>query len=323
MWEHEYLLWVEAGFIDPEKTVIHSEYRFEPVCNHAPPLACFKDFYQMRRDVGKDTPVGIALKLVMNSGYGKFAQSVGNPKYANPIWASLITSGTRCLILSAIASHPHGYRDLVMVATDGVYFRTPHPELELGTALGQWECAVKENAFVFKPGVYWDKKARANWDEAKGAKSRGIPLSTFHEWARDIERWGNTLADKFYDLPPGKTYDDCRDMTAWNGVPFQVRRPFKVLGARLALARHRWEEASNIEVNVPFIARPAFGQKQSLDGWLDRGAIHYRVSQHDTCVQSYPYAKNMGLLKAPDPVDDITTEKYDTVTMFREALVNV
>jgi len=47
-----------------------------------------------------------------------------------------------------------------MVATDGIFFDSRHPTLELSNRIGEWEEARRENLTLFKPGVYWDDKAR-------------------------------------------------------------------------------------------------------------------------------------------------------------------
>ena len=137
-WLHEIEAAKRANLI--ESVTVHKWVAYKP-CKCPPPFAPMKELYEKRATLpeGKDSPRGIALKLVYNSGYGKLAQSTGEPKYANPIYASLITTGCRVRILNAIASHPRGTDALVMVATDGVYFDSPHVRLELdATALGKW-----------------------------------------------------------------------------------------------------------------------------------------------------------------------------------------
>jgi hypothetical protein len=99
-------------------------------CDHEPPLRHLEGLYQPRFGIGKDTPEGKAFKLVYNSVYGKFAQSVGEPVYGNPAYASLITRGCRTRILDAIATHPRRSAAVAMMATGGVYFLTPHPQID-------------------------------------------------------------------------------------------------------------------------------------------------------------------------------------------------
>jgi hypothetical protein len=88
------------------------------------------------------------------------AQSVGQPKYANAVYASLITAGCRCMILDAIASHPLRTEAVLMIATDRIYFTAPHPALPVSNRLGDWETKTLHNLTLFKPGTYWDDETR-------------------------------------------------------------------------------------------------------------------------------------------------------------------
>jgi len=53
-----------------------------------------------------------AIKLVLNSLYGKTAQSLGSrgeiPNSSNPFYAGAITAGTRAQLLRAMLCNPHG-----------------------------------------------------------------------------------------------------------------------------------------------------------------------------------------------------------------------
>lgn len=146
-----------------------------------PPLRGVTGLYDNRIKVGKGSPRGKAYKLTYNSMYGKFAQSIAEPLFANAVYASLITAGCRAMILDAIATHPEGANAVVMVATDGVYFTSPHPGLPDSTKLGEWEAKKHENLTLFKPGVYWDDESRETIakGEAPQLKSRGINAAAF------------------------------------------------------------------------------------------------------------------------------------------------
>ena len=108
------------------------------------------DLFVYRRSIGKSAK-GYPIKLGLNSLYGKFAQRIGNPRYGNFLYASLITARTRARINQAIASDPDS---VVMIATDGVYSTRPLV-LDEGTSLGQWEHQTFESIFIVKPGLYW------------------------------------------------------------------------------------------------------------------------------------------------------------------------
>ncbi|MGH9439142.1 MAG: DNA polymerase, partial [Terriglobia bacterium] len=81
------------------------------------PFAWVPDVYKQRLALGASTR-GYPLKLGLNSCYGKFCQSVGQPVYANPIYAAMITADCRARVDDIAMSHP---TNTVMIATDGVY----------------------------------------------------------------------------------------------------------------------------------------------------------------------------------------------------------
>lgn len=150
------------GFEVSYKTV----YTYEPQCACVS-FAWVKELYDYRRSIGKSGP-GYPIKLGLNSLYGKLAQRIGQPKYANPIWAGLITAQTRSKLNDAISHAPN---DIVMLATDGVYSLRPLP-LDCADGLGAWESHVFDGMFIVQPGLYWsaDKSKR---------KSRGLSGSFF------------------------------------------------------------------------------------------------------------------------------------------------
>jgi hypothetical protein len=88
-------------------------------------------------------------------------QSAGEPKYANFLYASLITSLCRTKMLEAIASNERKASDLVRVAQDAVYFRHERPELTESGELGGWRMTEYHNLTLFQPGMYWHDETRA------------------------------------------------------------------------------------------------------------------------------------------------------------------
>jgi hypothetical protein len=207
-WLHELQAAQRAGLIDTIQTI--EWWSYSP-CSCQPPLADIKRLYEHRLSINKDSAEGKACKLIYNSAYGKCAQSVGSPRFANPIYASLITAGCRIKILSAIANHPFGSHDVLMVATDAVFFFRKHPTLALSEKLGEWGLTKRENLTLFKPGHYWDDAARnaiaANRSpkfKARGVNARSFANSIsrideqFSEWDRV------SFVDRRYDGPVSK-----------------------------------------------------------------------------------------------------------------------
>ena len=194
-WQHEIEAAYKLGLI--ERLEIYEAWAFCPDSDSVAtyPLQSIRELYHLRQSIGKETSEGKALKLIYNAAYGKTSQSIGNPKFSNPFYASLITSYCRTQILDAIRSHPCGEEDIVMIATDGIYLNSPHPYLPISENLGEWSADKKENLTTFLPGIYWDDKARAAIKDGNSVsfKSRGIS-------ARDLAQRIDELDQQFSEL---------------------------------------------------------------------------------------------------------------------------
>lgn len=290
-----------AGLVD--SYTVDGWVAFNPGCNHNPfdpEDIGITRMYETRLQVGKDTPQGKGLKLVYNSAYGKTAQSIGYPRFANPFYASRITAGTRCTILRAIASHPVGSASVAMVATDGVYFTSVHGGLPEGSSLGTWESKTKHGMTLHMPGVYWDDKARQA--VATGTpvpvRSRGV---SGKDIARVLERldmcWTRVLNRLIRELK----------FEGWPSVDIPVG--FSVTSAQLALHRGAWATAGCVcacRCTVHPEAGCTSGKRLSGDPsskrnpfpYLDRGGpsdvLRTAVIDVQTPYESVPYDKSFG-----------------------------
>lgn len=323
-WLHEIRAAERAGLISDIQ--ITDSWTYIP-CDCLPPLREVADIYNLRKKVGKKTPLGIACKLVPNSLYGKFAQSIGTPKYGNPIYASLITAGCRTMILEAIASHPEGTKDVIMVATDGVYFRSPNSQLPISGNLGDWDTEEKQNITLFKPGVYWDDKARATIRHAAQCtdqncktphspifKARGVS-------ATDLAKRIDQIDMMFHDLVRyGQEETGNIDDDKWPVVHFPIN--FAMTSALQALHRNDWNTAGEIiqEATAKQSAHPG---KKRCDPYFDGPILRTRPKRNDPYSPSVPYEKRFGI---EDPFSDINQEQYGITpdglagNVFREAL---
>jgi hypothetical protein len=164
-WGEEYLA-AKQAFPHLEITMI-SAVVLESDCD-CQPFADVPKYYRERIKLGKEAR-GKILKFGPNALYGKLAQSIGNPEFSSWVWAGMITSNTRAQILRAAGMH-RDMRNLLMIATDGIYTRE-RLELEkprdTGThdlckpngtpcPLGGWEHKdVEHGLFAARPGVYF------------------------------------------------------------------------------------------------------------------------------------------------------------------------
>ena len=302
-WQRELDAATQTDLINTIEYLEWSEY---VPCSCRPPLRGLQGLYEQRLQVGKDSPQGKAYKLVYNSLYGKLAQSVGNPKYGNSIYASLITSGCRSLILDAIATHPNRSHDVLMVATDGVYFRSPHPGLPISNRLGEWDVQVKENLTLFKPGVYWDDVARRQIRDgsAPSFKARGINAGEFGKMLASIDH-------HFSQWP--ELYPHERDPEAGREGWFpQVRldTSFSMVTCQQAIHRRKWGDAGTLGHRpIPGICDGCSGAHllQDSDPILKRHSGYYRDGVYWSRpykdggpggLESTPYERRFG---QPDP----------------------
>jgi hypothetical protein len=291
-WQHELNAARSAGIIDAVRIEEWAQYE---ACDCPPPLVAIADLYEERLRVGKKTPEGRALRLVFNSAYGKMAQSVGQPKYANPIYASLITAGCRTKILEAIATHPRKTEDLLMVATDGVYFRTPHPTLPISpTTLGLWDTTTKRNLTLFLPGIYWDDETRERIRNGKSPKlkSRGINARDLAASIEQLDRLFHRFADRFVS----QVAIDQWPILASN-VAFAMTSP------KQALARSKWELCGHVTYDTvrelssdPVTKRfqPEHADDRFLGLELDRGIIRTFPYLKADQLESTPYDRVFG-----------------------------
>lgn len=111
-----------------------------------------------------------AVKLGLNSGYGKLAQRSGYdrfqqiPKWHQYGWAGYITSRTRATMHSA-AMLAARRGSLIGIETDAVFSSEPLPELETGKQLGQWGLETYPDIIYLQSGVYWLKTDKEWSDE--------------------------------------------------------------------------------------------------------------------------------------------------------------
>lgn len=138
-------------------------------------------------------PAEKALKLALNSLYGKMAQRKGFHKEDNRLppyyqleWAGYVTSFTRAKIGQAIMQA--GLRNIISIETDAVFSKVPI-ELPVSTNLGEWSLEVHDYMTTLQSGMYFTEK---------GAKYRGLDPGSLTEkmamdWLRAAD-WAKPIA---------------------------------------------------------------------------------------------------------------------------------
>ena len=187
-----------------------------------------------------------AIKLSLNSIYGKLAQSVGGdgkaPSVANPYYAAATTAYCRRRLIEAALIDPHA---IVFFATDGIVSTRPLSGLagvrKQGDVadLGDWEYFEADSGLFVMPGVYTYGKVVYDETGARTIK----PVTKIR--GGDAKKYGAKLKANQWLIE--------NVLVAWR-TPFDPQKPEtfprivapyqKYITAGNALAsRHRWKLA--------------------------------------------------------------------------------
>lgn len=173
--------------IDPSIEILEG-FRFTPECDEKP-FEWIETYYNRRQAIRKTQPfTAEVLKIGMNSGYGKLAQTKGYvPRYQCLMWAGMITSGTRAMLLNAIAQSPES---VICVSTDSVTSTIPL-NLDIDQVrLGAWKQKEMENYLLLGNGFAHSTSLDENENPLKDTH-RGF-LTDEWDWNVAREEWRNT-----------------------------------------------------------------------------------------------------------------------------------
>ena len=122
--------------------------------------------YQKRLDLGKNNPQGQAIKLILNSMYGKMAQTTDNKfgNLFNPIIASFITGFARAQLYQFVKDN-NLEKQVVAFATDSIAIRQNIPNLD-STKLGEMKLDKEGHDVYYLSNGYY--RFNGKW------KNRGI-----------------------------------------------------------------------------------------------------------------------------------------------------
>jgi hypothetical protein len=199
------------------------------------------------------------------------------------------------MIVDAIATHPKGKWHVSMVATDAVFFVTPHPTLPISKRLGEWDHTKRYNLTQFKPGVYWDDETRKQISEnrAPAFKARGIASADFAHSIGSVDRqyaeWNTTNPD--LSNVPGM-------VAGWPYVEFKTG--FSMISCLQAIRRNKWELAGHVESSGEMVQN-ANPYDKRIGAWpvlLEDGRTIWRSEcwtlPANDC-ESKPYQKRFGM----------------------------
>jgi DNA polymerase type B, organellar and viral. len=142
-------------------------YIFHRECEDTP-FAWMEEYYNRRQELKKTSPdTAEFLKIGMNAGYGCLAQTKGFvPPYQTLLWAGMITSGTRAMLLDIIQKDPES---VIAVSTDSVTSLTPIPLDADEVRLGAWKQKELPNFTLLGNGFAYSE------NEKLKSTHRGFP----------------------------------------------------------------------------------------------------------------------------------------------------
>lgn len=128
----------------------------EQAASSSRPFEFVADLYDQRRILkSQGSSTQRAIKLILNSIYGKLAQTIGGkdkpPAWHQLEWAGYITSYTRAKIYRAIMQNPGA---IIAAETDAVFSTVPL-DLDEGPELGQWERKEYDSITYIQSGFYY------------------------------------------------------------------------------------------------------------------------------------------------------------------------
>lgn len=189
--------------LPPERYTISEGWELRGDWHKAgPPFGWIPEMYLQRKKwKAEGIAAEYALKLCMNSVYGKLAQRVGwdeekrrPPAYHQLEWAGWVTSNTRAMLFDVMSRIPSN--ELLAVETDGLY-TTMHPEsigITDSKELGGWEIKVYDEILYVQSGMAWLRKGN-EWV----CKRRGLDVNTFS--LDDCREYLSSLGSNVYWNP--------------------------------------------------------------------------------------------------------------------------
>lgn len=196
-WSPEAALVISAPYYD-----VSEGWEFVPDPGCTRPFEFVEGMYIKRQEwKTAKNPAEYALKLAMNSLYGKMAQRVGwdqknmkPPPWHQLEWAGWVTSFCRASIYRL--GSKLGWENVVAIETDGLY--TTRNPTEVGftasTTLGGLSIDYYEDCLYVQSGLAWLKTVGGSWQQKyRGLDPESLPLSKMIEhlshidWTQKVE----------------------------------------------------------------------------------------------------------------------------------------
>lgn len=204
---------------------------FRPFAEPIPRLFIQRRYWQQTGN-----PAQKALKLALNSIYGKTAQGFTDrgaaPKWQSYLWAGEITARTRARMLTLAVRA----KDPMMIATDGLFCRKA-PAGRPSEQIGGWEHGTLDWLFCAQPGVYQGRHGDDDVLKSRGFFVRDVDFTELHAgWLADGPEYVYTyVSHRFLGLGQAlQRIDGLEHWRQWVDVP----RKINLMPQRKLLARN-------------------------------------------------------------------------------------
>jgi len=187
---------VSGWYWTPEASLVPDAIKHGWVLRHNGelPFDFIREMYETRRKWKNDgNSAERALKLALNSLYGKMAQRVGAtqgpPQWHQLEWAGYVTSHCRAKLWNAISLIPEA---VIAVETDAI-FTTQKLALPIGPELGQWERTDFDWITYIQSGLYYGSIGGHTLERYRGFDKGSLPhtriMDYLHEYDGAFEPW--------------------------------------------------------------------------------------------------------------------------------------
>lgn len=151
---------------------------------------------EIKNQYGNNSVEYYNIKILLNAGYGIFAQSYPNySKYTNFIYAAYTSARTRYHIALAVKNMNHD--KLLSISTDGIMFQDTSNSLDVdyfnfnmyGEELGKWKIEYYDSVTQYANGIYLLKNKDKHIIKKRGFEQlqlndfyKNTPEITFHSY---------------------------------------------------------------------------------------------------------------------------------------------
>lgn len=193
-WGPEVMQAMKLNYVDSDRPAVIVRAAWEMSIDGVEyPFEWLREMFNTRLEMKRTKDeTQLAVKLGMNSMYGKTAQRSGYdrfktiPRWHQYEWAGYITSATRAKMHEAAMLAAH-QGSLIGMETDAIFTSEKVDKLKVDPGLGHWDYEEYDDIVYLQTGVYWLKlkewKEGCQTDRKGGhwaAKARGMDADTLH-----------------------------------------------------------------------------------------------------------------------------------------------